>query len=150
LKDKQILDRVIGKISDEELIAWIKKERKIEALVQRAAKEAEPMLRKEVKAIFDELEEAKWVSDLDEGKRDFDVIAVGKSKSQQERIKSVRDIIRELERENGSAHIDNIIERAGKLGYEKDAVEAELARLVQEAAIWEPVRYSRNYRISQQ
>jgi len=37
--------------------------------------------------------------DPETGKRDFDVIAVGKSKSQQERIKSIRDIIRELERE---------------------------------------------------
>ena len=77
--------------------------------------------------------------DPETGKRDFDVIAVGKSKSQQERIKSIRDIIRELEREAGSAHIDTIVERASKLGFEKDKVEAEIARLVQEAAIFEPV-----------
>jgi DNA replicative helicase MCM subunit Mcm2 (Cdc46/Mcm family) len=79
-----------------------------------------------------------------------DVIAVGKSKEQQERIKSILDIIRELEREAGSAHIDTIVERASKLGFEKDIVEAEIVRLVQEAAIFEPVRYSRNYRTSQQ
>ena len=72
--------------------------------------------------------------DPETGKRDFDVIAVGKSKSQQERIKSIRDIIRELEREAGSAHIDTIVERASKLGFEKDKVEAEIARLVQDAA----------------
>ncbi|MGZ4937954.1 MAG: minichromosome maintenance protein MCM [Halobacteriota archaeon] len=88
--------------------------------------------------------------DPETGKRDFDVIAVGKSKSQQERIKSIRDIIRELEREAGSAHIDTIVERASKLGFDKDKVEAEIARLVQEAAIFEPVRYSGNYRLTQQ
>ena len=79
-----------------------------------------------------------------------DVKAVGKSKEQQERIKNIRDIIRELEREAGSAHIDTIVERASKLGFEKDKVEAEIVRLLQEAAIFEPVRYSRNYRTSQQ
>ena len=80
---------------------------------------------------------------------DFDVIAVGKSKEQQERIKDLRDIIKELEREAGSAHIDTIIERASILGYDKDKVEAEISRLVQEAAIFEPVKYSRNYRLTQ-
>jgi len=81
--------------------------------------------------------------------RDFDVIAVGKSKAQQERIKDLRDIIKELEREAGAAHIDKIIERASKLGYDKDKVEAEIFRLTQEAAIFEVVRYSRNYRLTE-
>jgi len=88
--------------------------------------------------------------DPETGRRDFDVIAVGKSKSQQERIKSIRDIVRELEREAGSAHIDKIVERASKLGFDKDKVEAEIARLVQEATIYEPVRYSGSYRLTQQ
>jgi hypothetical protein len=82
--------------------------------------------------------------------RDFDVINVGKSKVVSERIKSVQDIIRELEREAGSAHIDTIIERAAKFGIDKDKVEAEIVHLVQEARIFEPVRYSRNYRFTQQ
>jgi len=88
--------------------------------------------------------------DPETGRRDFDVIAVGRSKSQQERIKSIRDIIRELEREAGSAPLDKIIERASRLGFDKDKVEAEIFRLVQEAVIFEPVRYSGNYRLTQQ
>jgi replicative DNA helicase Mcm len=88
--------------------------------------------------------------DPETGKRDWDVIAVGKSKSQQERIKTLRDIIRELERDAGSASLDKIIERASRLGLDKDKVEAEIARLVQEAVIFEPVRYSGNYRLTQQ
>jgi replicative DNA helicase Mcm len=131
--------------------------RQLEALVRLAEASARMRLSKWVT-----LEDAKRVIQIVEaclkevgvdpetGKRDFDVIAVGKSKSQQERIKSIRDIIRELEREAGSAHIDTIVERASKLGFEKDKVEAEIARLVQEAAIFEPVRYSRNYRLTQQ
>ena len=131
--------------------------RQLEALVRLAEASARMRLSKWVT-----LDDAKRVIQIVEaclkevgvdpetGKRDFDVIAVGKSKSQQERIKSIRDIIRELEREAGSAHIDTIVERASKLGFEKDKVEAEIARLVQEAAIFEPVRYSRNYRLTQQ
>jgi replicative DNA helicase Mcm len=131
--------------------------RQLEALVRLAEASARMRLSKWVT-----LEDAKRVIviveaclkevgvDPETGKRDFDVIAVGKSKSQQERIKNIRDIIRELEREAGSAHIDTIVERASKLGFEKDKVEAEIARLVQEATIFEPVRYSRNYRLTQQ
>ncbi|MGZ4904298.1 MAG: minichromosome maintenance protein MCM [Halobacteriota archaeon] len=87
--------------------------------------------------------------DPETGKRDFDFLAVGKSRSQQERIKSIRDIIRELEREAGSAHIDKIVERASEAGFDKDKVEVEIARLIQDNAIYEPVRYSKSYRLTQ-
>jgi len=83
------------------------------------------------------------------GKRDFDVIAVGKSKAPQDRIKSIRDIVKELEREKGSAPLGVIIERAKKLGIEEDAATAEITKLVQEAAIYEKVRYSDNYCLTQ-
>jgi DNA replicative helicase MCM subunit Mcm2 (Cdc46/Mcm family) len=63
---------------------------------------------------------------------------------------SIKDIIRELERKEGAAHIDTIIEKAAKVGFHKDEVEAEIARLMQVAAIMEPVRYSCNYRLTQQ
>ena len=87
--------------------------------------------------------------EMGEYRRDFDVIAVGRSKKQQERIKCVRDIVKELERERGVAQYDEIIERAEHLGFEKDHADAEITKLVQEAAIFEPVRYSRNYRTTQ-
>ena len=73
--------------------------------------------------------------------------ALRKTKNQ-ERC-NVRSIVKEIETEVGSAHIDEILKRAAKLGFKKDQVEAEIARLVQEAAIFEPVRYSQNYRTSQ-
>jgi DNA replicative helicase MCM subunit Mcm2 (Cdc46/Mcm family) len=83
-------------------------------------------------------------------KRDFDVIAVGKSKAQRDRIKGTLDVIRELEREHGSATLEAIIECGAKQGIDKDNVEAEITMLVQEARIFEPVRYSGNYRESRQ
>jgi replicative DNA helicase Mcm len=131
--------------------------RQLEALVRLAEASARTRLSKWVT-----LDDAKRVIQIVEsclkevgvdpetGKRDFDVIAVGKSKSQQERIKSIRDIIRELEREAGSAPLEKIVERASKLGFDKDKVEAEITKLVQAAAIFEPVRYSGNYRLTQQ
>ena len=66
------------------------------------------------------------------------------------RIMSIREIVEELTLESGSAHIDSIIKQASKLGYGKAEVEAEVTRLVSEAAMFEPVRYSRNYRLTQQ
>jgi len=129
--------------------------RQLEALVRLAEASARTRLSKWVT-----LDDAKRVIQIVEaclkevgvdpetGRRDFDVIAVGKSKSQQERIKNIRDIIKELEREAGSAAIDRIIERAAKLGFDKDKVEAEIARLAQDGAIIEPVRYSGNYRLT--
>lgn len=131
--------------------------RQLEALVRLAEASARTRLSKWV--TFDDAKRVIQIVeaclkevgvDPETGKRDFDVIAVGRSKSQQERIKSIRDIIRELEREAGSAPLDKIVERASKLGLDKDKVEAEMARLVQEAVIFEPVRYSGNYRLTQQ
>jgi replicative DNA helicase Mcm len=84
--------------------------------------------------------------DPETGKRDLDGLMTGKSKSQQDRIKSIRDIIRELEREVGSAPLDDIIERASKLGFDKDKVERDIARLAQEGTIFEPEGFSRKYK----
>lgn len=83
-------------------------------------------------------------------KRDFDVIAVGKSKAQQDRIKSIRDIVRELEREQGSAATEEICERAAKQGIDKEKAEAEITKLIAEAAIFEPVRGNGRFRLTQQ
>jgi replicative DNA helicase Mcm len=87
--------------------------------------------------------------DPETGVRDFDVISVGKSKTQQERYKNLRDIIKALEKEEGSAHIDKIMEKAVEAGFDKDKTEAEIAKLVQGNIIFEPVRYSHKYRLTQ-
>jgi len=83
-------------------------------------------------------------------KSDFDVIAVGKSKQQRNRTPGIVTIVKELELEFGSATLENIIERAAKKGIDKEKAEAEITMLVQEARIFEPVRYSGNYRETQQ
>ena len=132
MKDTEILDHVVwaleqGVWSDcernrRELIDYVKRQREDEALVERITKEVARQLKAQKKH-----NEA------------------GKT----ENPKPVRGIIKELETEVGSAHIDEIIKRAAKLGVKKDEVEAEIAELLQTAAIFEPVRYSQNYRTSQ-
>ena len=85
--------------------------------------------------------------DPETGARDFDVITVGKSKTQQGRYKSLRDIIKVLEKEEGSAHIDKIIEKAVEAGLDKEQTEAEIAKLVQNNILTEPLRYSKSYKL---
>jgi hypothetical protein len=70
------------------------------------------------------------MQDVDAGTRDFDVIAVGKSKSQQERIKRIRKIRRELEREPGASSHNIIIESAAKLAAEGSTLTSTIANKV--------------------
>jgi replicative DNA helicase Mcm len=86
--------------------------------------------------------------DPETGRRDLDGVMTGKSKSQQDRIRSIIDVIRELEREVGSAPLDQIVERASKLGFDREKVEIDIARLSQDGSIIEPVRHSGNYRVA--
>jgi replicative DNA helicase Mcm len=86
--------------------------------------------------------------DPETGRRDLDGVMTGKHKSQQDRIRNIIDVIRELEREVGSAPLDKIVERASKLGFDKDKVEADIVRLSQDGAIIEPIRHSGNYRVA--
>lgn len=99
--------------------------------------------------MFDLLEEMQQEEEHNEP-HDWDVISVGKSKTEQRRIKGIISVVKELERENGSASYDSVVERAAKLGFDKDKVDAEIARLVGEAKLFEPVRYSQNYRTTSQ
>ncbi len=82
----------------------------------------------------------------DAGASDFEVTVVAKSKDETERKKSVLEIIRELETEEGPAHVDTIAERASELGIDKHTVEAEIERLDSEAWIYEPARRAGVYR----
>ena len=73
------------------------------------------------------------------GKRDIDAIAVGKSKAQQDRIKSLRlrEIIRELEKESGAAFIEKIKEKASEQGLDPDKVDKEIYSLRDQGEIYE-------------
>ncbi len=64
------------------------------------------------------------------GKLDADIISTGVSKSMRDRIKVLREIIRELQDEmKGAAPLKDIIERAVEAGMKKDTVEDMLAKL---------------------
>ncbi len=76
---------------------------------------------------------------------DFDVIAVGRNPGLAERSKTVIDVIRELEREEGEANGAKIVERAADAGFSEDEVNEEIDRLIQMAEIYEPVLESRSY-----
>jgi len=78
--------------------------------------------------------------DQETGKMDIDILTVGVSKSQRERIKDLKNIIMDLAREYGSGGIplDKIVEKAGEHGLTKDKVEKEIKKLKEIGEIFEP------------
>lgn len=77
--------------------------------------------------------------DPETGMLDVDVIAVGTSKSQRDKIKVLRDIIRELEREHrGLAPKEDIYDRGEKNGISRDTAEELISKLKQKGDIYEP------------
>jgi len=118
--------------------------RQIEALIRLAEANARMRLSKTV--TLDDAERVIGVVesclkevgvDPETGKRDMDVIAVGKSKSQQDRIKSLREIIRELQKESGAAYIESIKEKASEQGLDPDKVDKEISLLCQGGELYE-------------
>jgi replicative DNA helicase Mcm len=118
--------------------------RQIEALIRLA--EANARMRLSKRVTLDDAERVIGVVesclkevgvDPETGKRDMDVIAVGKSKSQQDRIKSLRDIIRELQKESGAAYIESIKEKASEQGLDPDKVDKEISLLCQGGELYE-------------
>lgn len=77
--------------------------------------------------------------DKETGKLDVDVLTVGVSKSQRERIKDIKNMIEELSREyGGSVSVDKVIEKASEHGIAKDKVEKEIKKLKEIGEIFEP------------
>ncbi len=76
---------------------------------------------------------------------DLDIIAFGRAAPLTTRTKTVLDIVYELEREEGEASIDKIMERSTKAGFNKDEVRKEIDRLTQTMEIYETIRGSGNY-----
>ena len=78
--------------------------------------------------------------DQETGKMDIDILTVGVSKSQRERIKDLKGIIMELAKEYGSSGVplDKIVEKAGEHGLTKDKVEKEIKKLKEIGEIFEP------------
>ncbi|MEW5759586.1 MAG: minichromosome maintenance protein MCM [Candidatus Thermoplasmatota archaeon] len=80
------------------------------------------------------------------GKFDIDIIATGIAHSQRERIKTILDIIQELEGKEGASEID-IIERATHMGFDEEKVKEDIARLKSDGHIYEPKGGKRRYRV---
>ena len=78
------------------------------------------------------------MTDPETGRLDADIINVGISKSQKDRIKVLREIIRELQDEHkGSAPLEDIISRAEESGIKKDTVEDMIQKLKSAGEIFE-------------
>jgi len=69
------------------------------------------------------------MTDPETGRLDADIVNVGMGKSQRDRIKVLREIIRDLQKEMGAAPIEEIISRAQDSGIKKETVEDMIQKL---------------------
>ncbi len=79
-------------------------------------------LLKEINALKQEIQRLE--------KRVYAAIARRETEGQQDLTHAIASIINRLENEKGYAPIDTIVARAVKAGFDKDEVDAEIARLV--------------------
>ena len=77
--------------------------------------------------------------DPETGEFDADVVETGTSKSQRDRIQSIRGIIDDIEDEyDEGAPIDVVVERAEEVGIEESKAEHEIEKLKQKGEVYEP------------
>jgi len=77
--------------------------------------------------------------DPETGEFDADMVEAGTSKSQRDRIKNVKGIIRELQEEyERGAPFEEVIERAEQAGIDRSKVEHEIQKLKNKGDIYEP------------
>jgi len=77
--------------------------------------------------------------DSETGMFDADILTTGVSKSQRDKIKTLRNIIRDIEAEhNGMAPRDDVYARAAEQGFEKEYVEELIKRLKDQGELYEP------------
>ncbi|MFQ6137060.1 MAG: LAGLIDADG family homing endonuclease [Candidatus Hydrothermarchaeales archaeon] len=76
--------------------------------------------------------------DLETGRVDIDKIMVGVTRSQRDKIKILLDIVRELEKEFGTAGKAEILERADEEGISKENAEELIEMLKKRAELYEP------------
>jgi len=77
--------------------------------------------------------------------------AIQDKKAEEYTAQEIYTIVREVEFESDSrvAPLSKVIERAAKVGFDKDIVEEKITYLVREARIFEPQRYTQEYRVTQ-
>jgi replicative DNA helicase Mcm len=77
--------------------------------------------------------------DPETGEFDADVVETGTSKSQRDRIQSIRGIIADIEDEyDEGAPVDVVIERAEEVGIDESKAEHEIEKLKQKGEVYEP------------
>ncbi len=129
---------------------------KLNALLEetRAAKKAINQIEKQLKAMLSRSEGETYTEyeDSETGTRDVDALAKwlaeGTEARQREHIKTVLGIIRELEKEEGAASVDKVVELAADVGIKQADVNKELALLVRTSAIYESADKPGNYRLA--
>ncbi|GAB7012949.1 minichromosome maintenance protein MCM [Halolamina salina] len=78
--------------------------------------------------------------DPDAGEFDAEVVETGASKSQRDRIKSVKALIGDIEEEyDAGAPIEEVFDRAGEVGMSVDKVQREIESLRNKGELYEPV-----------
>lgn len=110
--------------------------------------EASARIRLSRKITLDDAQRAKRIVDSclkkigvdpDTGLLDADIIATGMAKSTRERTKTVIDLIREVSVEHqGSAPRDEVLDRAEKMGIERERVDAIIDRLRRDGEVFDP------------
>ena len=77
--------------------------------------------------------------DAETGKFDVDILTTGVSKSQRDKIKTLRNIIREVEAEHsGMAPKEEVFTRAAEQGFEKEYTNELIKRLKTQGELYEP------------
>lgn len=78
-------------------------------------------------------------TDTETGMFDTDIIHVGISQSQRDKIRTLRAVIKELEHEHGgAAPRDDVLDRAEEMDIDRDKAEELLARLKRQGDVFEP------------
>ncbi len=77
--------------------------------------------------------------DPETGEFDADVVETGTSKSQRDRIKSVKALIEDVEGDyDGGAPFEEVLDRADEVGMDRAKVEREIENLKQKGEVYEP------------
>ena len=122
--------------------------RKLEALVRLAEASARVRLSdtvdeqdadKVITIVRDSLEDIGV--DPETGEFDADVVETGTTKSQRDRIKSVKALIGDIEEEyDEGAPIEEVLDRAGEVGMDEEKAEKEIESLRKKGELYEPVQ----------
>ena len=122
--------------------------RKLEAMVRLAEASARVRLSDTV-----EREDADRATDIVEsclkdigvdpetGQFDADVVETGTSKSQRDRIKNIKTLIADIEEEyQEGAPVEEVLDRAGEIGMDRDKAEREIEKLRTKGEVYEPTQ----------